>query len=151
LPTILQRSAEAIVRHLDAAFARIWTLDERQNILELQASAGLYTRLDGEHARVAVGNLKIGRIAQERRPHLTNDVQNDEHISHPEWAKQEGMVAFAGYPLVVEGRLVALARRERFIAPAQIFKLCTLLARCPIGMNFARLTRAKFPASEMAT
>jgi len=31
----------------------------------------------------------------------------------------------------------ALARRERFIAPAQIFKLCTLLARCPIGINCA--------------
>jgi PAS domain S-box-containing protein len=108
LPTMLQRSAEAIVRHLDAAFARIWTLDDRQNMLELQASAGLYTRLDGEHARIAVGNLKIGRIAQERRPHLTNDVQNDEHISHPEWAKQEGMVAFAGYPLLVEGRLVGV-------------------------------------------
>ena len=58
LPTMLQRSAEAIVRHLDAAFARVWTFDDRQNVLELQASAGLYTRLDGEHARVAVGNLK---------------------------------------------------------------------------------------------
>jgi PAS domain S-box-containing protein len=61
LPTILQRSAEAIVRHLGAAFARIWTLNDRQNILELQASAGLYTRLGGEHARVAVGEFKIGR------------------------------------------------------------------------------------------
>src|ERR1700757_519106 len=48
------------------------------------------------------GQLKIGLIAQERKPHLTNDVQNDERISHPEWAKREGMVAFAGYPLVVE-------------------------------------------------
>jgi hypothetical protein len=47
LPTMLQRSAEAIVRHLDAAFARIWALNEQQNMLELQASAGLYTHLDG--------------------------------------------------------------------------------------------------------
>jgi hypothetical protein len=61
-------SAEAVVCHLDGAFARIWTLNERENMLELQASAGLYTRLDGEHARVPVGNLKIGRIAQERKP-----------------------------------------------------------------------------------
>ena len=108
LPSMLQRSAEAIVRHLDAAFARIWTLNDRQNVLELQASAGLYTHLDGEHARVAVGKLKIGLIAQERKPHLTNDVLNDNRISHPEWAKQEGMVAFAGYPLLVEGRLVGV-------------------------------------------
>jgi PAS domain S-box-containing protein len=108
LQAILQRSAEAIVRHLDGAFARIWTLNDRQKVLELQASAGLYTRLDGEHARVPVGKLKIGLIAQERKPHLTNDVLNDNRISHPDWAKQERMVSFAGYPLLVEGRLVGV-------------------------------------------
>jgi len=108
LQAILQRSTEAIVRHLDGAFARIWTLNDRQKVLELQASAGLYTRLDGEHARVPVGKLKIGLIAQERKPHLTNDVLNDNRISHPDWAKQERMVSFAGYPLLVEGRLVGV-------------------------------------------
>ena len=108
LPAMLQRSAQAVVNHFGAAFARIWTLNDSQNTLELQASAGLYTRLDGEHARVAVGKFKIGLIAQERRAHLTNDVLNDKRISNPEWAKQEGMVAFAGYPLLVEGRLVGV-------------------------------------------
>jgi PAS domain S-box-containing protein len=108
LRTMLQRSAEAVVRHLDAAFARIWTIDDQQNVLELQASAGLYTRLDGEHARVPVGKLKIGLIAQQRKPHLTNDILNDEHISNPGWAKQQRMVSFAGYPLVVEGRLIGV-------------------------------------------
>ena len=108
LPTMLQRSAEAVVRHLDAAFARIWTLNERRKMLELQASAGLYTRLDGEHARVPIGKLKIGLIAQERKPHLTNDILNDSRISHPDWAKKERMVSFAGYPLLVEGRPVGV-------------------------------------------
>ena len=42
----LRGCAEAIVRHLDAAFARIWTLNEEKNILELQASAGMYTHLE---------------------------------------------------------------------------------------------------------
>ena len=41
LPDCLRRSAEALVRHLDAAFARIWTLNEAQDILKLQASAGM--------------------------------------------------------------------------------------------------------------
>jgi PAS domain S-box-containing protein len=108
LSTVLQRSAEAVVRHLDAAFARIWTLNDRRKMLELQASAGLYTRLDGEHACVPVGKLKIGLIAQERKPHLTNDVLNDSRISHPDWAKQERMVSFAGYPLLVEGSPVGV-------------------------------------------
>jgi PAS domain S-box-containing protein len=108
LQTILQSSTEVIVRHLDAAFARIWTLNEPENTLELQASAGQYTRLDGTHARVPVGELKIGLIAKERTPHLTNDVLHDNRISDPEWAKREEMVAFAGYPLIVEGHLVGV-------------------------------------------
>ena len=119
LQTMLQRGAEAIVRHLDAAFARIWTLNDRQKLLELQASAGLYTRLDGEHSRVPVGQLKIGLIAEERKPHLTNDVLNDIRISHPDWAKQERMVSFAGYPLLVEGRLVGVVAMfaRKYLAP----------------------------------
>jgi PAS domain S-box-containing protein len=127
LQPILQLSADSIVRHLEAAFARIWTINDQGNMLELQASAGQYTRLDGEHARVPVGQFKIGLIAQERKPHLTNDVQNDERISHPEWAKREGMVAFAGYPLLVDGRLVGVlamfARKSLEPAVLQTFAL----------------------------
>jgi C4-dicarboxylate-specific signal transduction histidine kinase len=35
-------------------------------------------------------------------------VLHDNRISDPEWAKREGMVAFAGYPLIVEGHLVGV-------------------------------------------
>ena len=106
---MLQRCAEAIVRHLDAAFARIWTLEGDTSVLELQASAGMYTHLDGAHSCVPVGSpFKIGWIAAERKPHLTNAVIGDPQISDQEWAKREGMVAFAGYPLVVEDRLVGV-------------------------------------------
>src|SRR5262249_34885911 len=108
LSKTLQACSEAVVRHLDAAFARIWTLNSKENVLELQASSGIYTRLDGPHARVPVGALKIGLIAQERKPHFTNDVINDPRVSNREWAKREGMIAFAGYPLVVENRLVGV-------------------------------------------
>ncbi len=105
---ILARCAEAMVQRLGAAFARIWTLNKDAQLLELQASAGLYTHLDGPHSRVPVGNFKIGRIAEHRRPHITNDVQNDGEVSDKEWAKREGMLAFAGYPLIVEDRLVGV-------------------------------------------
>jgi PAS domain S-box-containing protein len=108
LPDMLRKCTEAVVRHLDAAFARIWTLDRAGTTLELRASAGLYTHLDGGHSRVPVGMFKIGLIAAERLPHLTNDVRTDPRVSDPEWAAREGMVAFAGYPLIVEDRLVGV-------------------------------------------
>ena len=108
LPTILQGCTEAMVQHLHAAFARIWTLTPGEDVLVLQASAGKYTHLNGPHARIKLGNLKIGRIAQERCPYLTNDVLNDPHINNKEWARAESMIAFAGYPLVVEDQVVGV-------------------------------------------
>ncbi len=117
LRVVLKRCTDALVKHVDACFARIWTVNAAENFLELQASSGIYTHLDGPHGRVKMGQFKIGRIAENRRPHLTNDVQNDPNISDPDWARREGMVGFAGYPLMVESRVVgviALFARQPF-------------------------------------
>ena len=108
LKTILGECSEAIVRHLDAAFARIWTLSGDGKMLELQASAGMYTHIDGPHSRIPMGQFKIGMIAQERKAHLTNDVLNDPRISNRAWAEKEGMASFAGYPLSVGDRTVGV-------------------------------------------
>lgn len=108
LPAMLRQCAEAMIGHLDGALARIWTLNEADNVLELQASAGLYTRMDGAHRRVPVGQSKIGRIAQERKPHRTNAVLTDPRVHDQQWARREGLVAFAGYPLLVADRLVGV-------------------------------------------
>ncbi|MEH1840932.1 MAG: PAS domain S-box protein [Nostoc sp.] len=108
LQNMMRRCTDALVEHLDAAFARIWTLNKKDNILELQVSSGMYTHINGSHKCVPVGQFKIGLIAQEGKPHLTNFVQTDPRVSNKEWAKQEGMVAFAGYPLVVEDETVGV-------------------------------------------
>jgi two-component system cell cycle sensor histidine kinase/response regulator CckA len=116
LRVTLELCAEAMVKHLHAAFARVWTLNRAENVLELQASSGIYTHIDGAHARVPLGKFKIGKIAQERLPHITSDVQNDPRVSDHEWARREKMVAFAGYPLLVEDRLLgvmAMFSREK--------------------------------------
>ena len=104
----LQSCAESVVRRLDAAFARIWILNEAENVLELQASAGLYTHIDGAHSRVPVGKFKIGLIAQEGKPHLTNSVVGDARVVEQDWAKREGMVSFAGYPLIAAGKTLGV-------------------------------------------
>ncbi len=108
LQETLNRCVKTTVRHLDGAFARIWTVDKAGEVLELQASAGLYTHTDGPHGRVPVGRYKIGKIARDRVPHLTNSVIGDPLVPDQDWAGREGMVAFAGYPLVVGDRLVGV-------------------------------------------
>ncbi len=108
LRQVLQRCSDAIVDHLDAALARIWMLNEKERTLELQASAGIYTSLDGPDARAPVGKSRIGLIAEEKTPHLTNDVTSDPREEDREWAEREGMVAFAGYPMMVGDRVVGV-------------------------------------------
>ncbi len=140
LPEILRRCCEAMVHHLDGAFARIWTLDERENMLVLQASAGMYTHKDGAHGRVPVGQFKIGQIAQERRPHLTNDVLGDPRIGDQDWARREGMVAFAGYPLTIADRVVGVlaifARHP--LTEAALAAMATIASGVALGIERKR-------------
>src|SRR4029077_12521973 len=81
LKAILRECAETIVLHLDAAFAGVWTLNEAGDMLELQASVGRYTHQGGVHSRMPMGKHKVGMIAQEWQPLLTNDVLSDPRIS----------------------------------------------------------------------
>ncbi len=75
---------------------------------ELQAGAGSSCHIDGPLDRVAVGESEIGLIAREHRPRCTDDVLGAPWMSGKDWARRMGIVAFAGYPLMVEGRLVGV-------------------------------------------
>lgn len=99
LSPLLQSCVETLVHHLDVSFARIWILEKKEQVLTLKASAGLYTHVNGAHSRIPVGHLKVGQIAAEKKPILTNSVIGDPRIPDQEWAKREELVAFAGYPL----------------------------------------------------
>jgi len=69
---MLQQCAELLVRHLDVAFARVWILDEATQSLELQASAGCYTHLDGPHSACDWANTdwshRAGKTASPDEP-----------------------------------------------------------------------------------
>ena len=108
LQRVLRRAAEAIVHNLHGALARIWTLDRDKGVLELRASAGLYTRLHGSYSRIPLGHLIIGKIAQDRSRYLTSNFLNDTRIGDQDWARKEGIVAFAGVPLLIEGRVAGV-------------------------------------------
>jgi len=139
LRTGLQECAEALVGHAGAAFARIWTLNEAAAILVLEASAGIYTHLNGPHGRVPVGCFKIGRIAESRTPHLSNDVQNDPEVGDHAWAKREGLVSFVGHPLLVENKLVGVVAA---FGPRS-FSEATLLAFASVANQIAQFVHGK--------
>ncbi len=106
LRDMLQRCTDAIVRHLHASLARVWTLDEASHELVLRATSGGAEVMMPE--RVALGRAKLGKIVECGTPHLTNDFMNDPRASNREWAQREGIVAFAGYPLRVDGTVLGV-------------------------------------------
>jgi PAS domain S-box-containing protein len=122
LRPMLQLCAEVLVQHLDGGVAGIWTINEGEAMLELQASAGMDTCFDGASSRVRVGHFAIGAIAADRHPRLDDAVNVDLPIGDPDWTRREGMVAFAGYPLLLDSRLVgvmALYARHEFSPSAR--------------------------------
>jgi PAS domain S-box-containing protein len=126
-PDILERQlkkiTDGVVDIFNADFCRIWLIAEgdrctagcphaavtegphvcryRDKCLHLVASSGRYTHLDGEtHRRVPFGCYKIGGIASgEYLSFLTNNVTNDPRVHNHEWAKELGLVSFAGIQL----------------------------------------------------
>jgi signal transduction histidine kinase len=108
LRPMLQQCAEALVQRLEGGLARIWTLDERRETLQLQASAGACVQFDAQHTRVPVGSCTIGAIARAPKPLLIRASDVDLPNGDTAWAEREGLVAFAGYPLRLDSKLVGV-------------------------------------------
>ncbi len=118
---------DGIVRIFEADFCRIWLIRPgdlceqgcihaqvregphvcrfRDRCLHLLASSGRYTHIDGQgHRRVPFDCYKIGRIASgQELQFLTNDAANDPKVHNHEWARELGLVSFAGYRLQIPG------------------------------------------------
>lgn len=105
LAEALQRCADAVVRHTDAASALIWTVNVRTgDTLDLEACAGI-TSFEGPQAHIDMGKYTIGLIAKSRTPLVTNDFSLEPWSNDPDWLRPKGMTAFAGYPLIAGERL----------------------------------------------
>jgi signal transduction histidine kinase len=108
LRTMLQDCADALVLHLEGGVARIWTLDESGDVLKLQAGAGTSIALDAHQSPLAVGDFTIGGIARSRTPLLTRAADVQVPGGDSDWTAREGLVAFAGYPLLLDSKLVGV-------------------------------------------
>ncbi len=117
-----KKITDAAVEMMDLDFSRIWMIRpgdlcdkgcfrahetagphacvHRDKCLHLMCSSGRYTHTDGGHRRVPFGCYKIGRIASGAdKKFLTNHVATDPRVHDHQWAKELGLVSFAGYKL----------------------------------------------------
>jgi PAS domain S-box-containing protein len=144
LPKALMQCAEAMVRHLGAATASLWTLAENEKVLDLQGSAWARRPLFGPDARVPVGEFRIGAIARDRRPALAELMAGEGRADDKDWALREGMIAFAGYPLVVEDRLVGVMGMfaTRPLTESALHALASVADEIALGIDRARASEA---------
>ena len=126
---ILMPCCEAMVQNLDVVSAEIWTFNSQENVLEMQASAGISSHQENMAGFV---ESKINEIAQSQKPQIDCVFQsNNIKIKAQEYGKitigdssnfavihnqslevicssQQPSVTFSGYPLIVEERLVGV-------------------------------------------
>ncbi|NEQ47229.1 MAG: GAF domain-containing protein [Leptolyngbya sp. SIOISBB] len=98
----------ALVDRFGCAFARIWLVEADQAFLRLVASSGLYTHLNGSFARVPMGAFKVGKIAQNRVPFLSNRLPDETWVKDRQWALEKDIQGFAGYPLMAGDRVLGV-------------------------------------------
>jgi transcriptional regulator with GAF, ATPase, and Fis domain len=144
LDDVLRSVTEGLVHDLDVALARVWLVEPGDPLLHLRASSGLSARLDGTYATVAVGARKIGRIAEAGEAICTNDVLNDPRIPDVEWARANGLVSFAGWPLRFRGELVGVlgtfSRRAR--TDPELARMALFANQAAVAIQNARLFAA---------
>lgn len=133
--TIARYVTDGLVNQFDCALARIWVVEPDQTALRLVASAGLYTHTNGSFARVPMGAYKVGKIAQNRVPFLSNRLAEEAWVKDRDWAIANNIQGFAGYPLVTGDRVVGVLATfshspmaEEFLAVLQVLCMTATIA-----------------------
>lgn len=104
LSNLLQASTQALVEGLDLSVACIWTLNESESCLELQASAGLAIDPRGPLGRIPVDPVSLEQFGDTAQSSLRNAL-----LGHSEYQHQaQDLTTFVDYPLIAEGSWVGM-------------------------------------------
>ena len=104
---ILFQCADAMVRYLNTHLAQVWILNLNDKQLHLKASAGAINDT-GSAANQVTKLLPDKFLTADSQPVLLNNLSKDAVLPCWEWVEREGIVAYAGYPLRLENRLMGL-------------------------------------------
>ncbi len=108
LPETLVECMRQVTGFLDAALCQVWLMTPDHENLRLIATEGFGLNLEGPFANIPVGQLKVGKIAAEKRAVLANDLGSNPAWDVADWERQAGVTAFAGLPLIADGRLLGV-------------------------------------------
>ena len=145
LTAIANTITDGLVDKFNCSFARIWLVKPDKTALKLIASSGMYTRLDGKFATVPIGAYKVGKIAQNCIPFLSNSLHQETWVKDREWAIANQICGFAGLPLAISGKAIGvLAVFSHQPMEAEFLEALRVLSNSlAVTLNNARLYRQK--------
>jgi len=129
-PELLDVVASSLTGNLGFAAAQVWLLEASDGALWRRASHHITGNPPPVPGRVERGMSEIGQVAELRVPIVTNDPANHRHVGLNPWMTEEGIQAFAGFPLVVGDQLLGvLAVYHRRPLDRNTIELLTLFAQ----------------------
>jgi signal transduction histidine kinase len=129
-PELLDVVATALTGNLGFAAAQVWLLEPSDGALWRRASHHTTGEPPPVPGRVERGMSEIGQVAELRVPIVTNDPANHRQVGLNPWMTEEGIQAFAGFPLVVGEQLLGvLAVYHRRPLDRNTIELLTLFAQ----------------------
>ena len=147
----MRQCAEALLDGVEGAFARIWMVDAASDMLTLCTSVGLYTHLDGPHARVRIGERKTGTDCRDAPP-SRNQLLRRRGRHRRRLGRSQGIVSFGGYPLVVHDQLVGVVVvfGRRPFEPEEFQSLGEAAGRISLGLQRRQTEQELQEAKERA-
>jgi signal transduction histidine kinase len=129
-PELLDIMATALTGNLGFAAAQVWLLEPSDGALWRRAGHHTTRNPPPVPGRVERGMGEIGQVAELRVPIVTNDPANHRQLALNPWMSEEGIQAFAGFPMVVGDQLLGvLAIYHRHALDRNTIELLTLFAQ----------------------
>ncbi len=140
---VLESIVRVSVELFRADAATLAVVDPGTGLLAQRADYGLRSGAT-RHTRIfRPGEGVSGRLLEGKTPLVVEDFQTDPRVVNREWAVAEGVVAYAGVPLLLAGRavgtLAVFTRTARRFDAGELDLLASLGSHAAIALENARL------------
>jgi PAS domain S-box-containing protein len=108
LPAMMRSCTQAMVRHLEASYARIWVLHSGDKNIELLEAAHNKKLAKPDRDFLPNEDTLIWKTVRDRQPQIINDIRQATTIKNQDQLLEMRVSAIAAYPLIVETRMMGV-------------------------------------------
>ncbi|MEE8259617.1 MAG: PAS domain S-box protein, partial [Nitrospinaceae bacterium] len=141
LHEVLDQCAKSFRKFFDAALVRIWIFYPHDETLEVHACAGSKDLTDLPVDPVSLGKGIIGKLAQNRKTHVTHTPREDPALAdEKKWMQKAGVCSYYAHPLIINRQLLGafeLFSRNPLTETMQ-YGLSTAAGEISLGIDRAR-------------